>query len=108
MNSIIKLSSQSIRQSTTPQLLKGGLVVTWGTGLFFLTTILMGVQAQRNALKTVGLDAAPSIMNAQRIQDSLADMDANVANELLAKPGQNQAAVDDYNKRREKLATLLV
>jgi hypothetical protein len=108
IDSIVKFSGQSTRRWTTPQLLKGGLVATWGVSLIFLSTALAGVQAQRNAIKTVGLDAAPSIMNAQRIQDSLADMDANVADELLAKPGQNQEAVDDYNKRREKLATLLV
>jgi len=97
-----------VKESSTPTLLRWSLFATWGTSLLLLTTAIAAVQSQRAAIKTVGLDAAPSILNAQRIKDSLADMDANVANELLAKPGQNQNAIDGYNQRREKLSKLLV
>ena len=35
-------------------------------------------------------------------------MDSNVANELLTKPGENQAALKGYEERREKLSKLIV
>ena len=108
MTKTISLSSQAIKKFSTPQLLKGSLYLTWGASLLLLIATISSVQGQRHAIKTVGKDAAPSILNAQRIKDSLADMDANVANELLVKPGQNPEAVKAYNERRQKLANLLV
>src|SRR5579883_26740 len=99
---------KKVKASSTPTLLRWSLFATWGASLLLMITAIAAVQSQREAIKTVGLDAAPSILNAQRIQDSLADMDANAANELLVKPGQNQDAVDGYNQRREKLSKLLV
>ncbi|MBE9228838.1 hypothetical protein IQ264_25840 [Phormidium sp. LEGE 05292] len=97
-----------VKKTSTPKLLKNSLFAIWGTSLLFVTIAIASVQSQREAIKTVGLDSAPSILNAQRIKDSLADMDANVVNELLAQPGQNQDAVSGYNNRREKLSKLLV
>ena len=93
---------------TTPKLLKVGVYATWGASLLLLVTTISSVQGQRNAFQTIGKDSAPSILNAQRIKDSLADLDANAANELLVKSGENPQAVKGYNDRREKLATLLV
>lgn len=92
----------------TPQLLKSGLYISWGTSLLLLVTTIYGVQGQRHAIQTVGKDAAPSILNAIRIKDSLADMDANAANELLVKTGENIEAIKGYNERRQKLSGLLV
>jgi hypothetical protein len=97
-----------VKESPTPKLLRWSLLATWGASLVLMTTAIAAVQSQRSAIKTVGLDSAPSIINAQRIKDSLADMDTNAANELLAKPGQNRAAVNGYDQRREKLSELLV
>jgi len=97
-----------VKKTSTPKLLKLSLFAIWGTSLLLIITAIAAVQSQREAIKTVGLDSAPSILNAQRIKDSLADMDANAANELLAQPGQNQDAVNGYNYRREKLSKLLV
>jgi hypothetical protein len=97
-----------IAKFNTPQLLKGGLYLSWGTSLLLLIATISGVQGQRHAIQTVGKDAAPSILNAIRIKDSLADMDANAANELLVKPGQNPEAIKGYNERRQKLSGLLV
>ncbi len=87
---------------TTPQLFRRGLYLTWGASVLLLVTTLSSVQAQRNALKTVGQDAAPSIIAAQNIKSALADLDANAANELLAKPGQNPEAVKTYDLRRKE------
>lgn len=108
MTKTISLSTKAIKQLKTPQLLKGGLYLTWGASFLVLIATISGVQGQRHAIKTVGQDGAPSILNALRIQDSLSDMDANAANELLVPPGQNSQALKAYEERRQKLATLLV
>lgn len=114
MNKVITVASQPVSRSgnkfklTTPKLLKIGVYATWGASLLLLATTIASVQGQRYAFQTIGKDSAPSLLNAQHIKDSLADLDANVANELLVKPGENSQAVKGYNYRREKLATLLV
>ncbi len=92
----------------TPQILRSGLYVTWGVSLFLLMISIAGVGSQRNALKTVGKDAAPSILTAQQLQDSFADMDASLANELLMKPVDDRQALLDFNKNQKKIADRLV
>lgn len=108
MTKTIAVSSKAITKFTTPQLLKGGLYLTWGASLLLLITTITGVQGQRYSIKTIGKDAVPSIITAQRIKDALTGMDANAANELLVKPGQNPGAIKDYEERRQKLAERLV
>lgn len=108
MTKTLAISSKAITKLTTPQLLKGGLYLTWGASLLLLLATISGVQGARHAIKTVGKDSAPSIISAQRIQDSLADMDANAANELLVKPGQNPNAVKAYEERREKVNRMIL
>lgn len=108
MNTVIIDFLKEVKDSSTPRLLRLSLFATWGASLLLITTAVMAVQSQREAIKAVGLDAVPSILNAQRIRDSLADLDANAANELLVKPGQNPQAIAAYNQRREKIAKLLV
>jgi hypothetical protein len=107
MSTTVSLVKQA-KELTTPQLLRGSMFVTWGASLLFMTSAIAAVQAQRQAIKVVGLDSAPSILNAQRIQDSVANLDANLANELLVKAGENPDAVAGYEKRRNKLSRLLV
>jgi hypothetical protein len=108
MNTAITNLLQEVKDASPPKLLRWSLFLTWGTSLLLITTAVMAVQSRRDTIKTVGLDAVPSILNAQRIKDSLADMDANAANELLVKPGLNPDAVTGYSQRREKTAQLLV
>jgi hypothetical protein len=93
---------------TTPQLLNAALYFTWGASLLLLIAILSGIQGQRQALKIVGKESVPSIITAQRIKDAMADMDADVANELIVKPGENQDVVKAFEERREKLSERLV
>lgn len=100
--------NKNILNLNTPQLLKGGMYLIWMSSALLLITTIAGVQTVKTAIKTVGKDSAPSIITAQRIKDSLADLDANAANELIAKPGQNQDAVKNYEERREKVTTFLV
>jgi len=108
MTKAITGSPKSLQKLTTPQLLKASLFVTWGASLLLLVATISAIQGQRYAIKTVGKDSAPSILDAQRIKDSLADLDANAANELLVKPGENPEATKSFETRREKLANLLI
>ena len=104
----IPTTQKLAKKFNTPQLLRGGWYTTWGVSLLLLIVSIYGVQAQRQAIKTVGRDAAPSILTAQQLQDSFADMDASLANELLLKPGENQQALADFEKNRKKIADQLV
>lgn len=92
---------------TTPQILRWGLYVVWGVSLLALGTANEAVKMQRDAIEIIGKNTAPSVLTAQRIKDSLADLDANAANELLVKPGENPQAAKDYRERQEKLSKLL-
>ena len=51
-------------------------------------------------MQTIGKDAAPSIIAAQRIRSSLADMDSNLANGLIGGPGEHPEATQAYEARR--------
>lgn len=108
MTSISIATKKSNQQLNTPQLLRSGWYVTWGVSLLLLIASIYGVNSQRQALKTVGKDAAPSILTAQQLQDSFADMDASLANELLLKPGDNQQPLADFEINRKKIADRLV
>jgi hypothetical protein len=108
MSNMTLVSRKVLSQLTTPQILKGSLCLTWGGILLLLVATISGVQGQRQAIQTVGKDSAPSIISAQRIQDSLADMDANAANELLVPFGQNPEAVKSYEERRQKLNRMML
>jgi hypothetical protein len=101
-------SSLKKRDFSTPQFLKAALYMTWGASLLLVVTTISGIQSQRHAIKTVGKDAAPSVLAAQQIKDSLADMGANAANQLLVKPGSNPEADKGFESRRQKLGTLIV
>ncbi len=108
MTTSISSIAKSIAILKTPQILKLGLQSTWVMSVLLMILSIAGVQTQRQAVKTIGKDAAPSILSAQRIKDSLADLDANVANELIARSGQNPEAVKAYGYRQKKLSMLLV
>ena len=108
MSKIITASNKAIKKLNTPQLLQGGLYLTWATSLLVLVSTISGIQGQRHAINTIGKDATPSITTAQRIKDAAAGMDAYVANELLLPSGQNQDALKGYNERYEKFTQRLV
>jgi hypothetical protein len=101
-------ATSTIPKWTTPRLLKTGLWLTWGASALVLTTSMIGVQSQRQAIKTLGQDAAPSVITALRLKDALAGMDANAANELLFPPGRGAEALKGYEERLDKFAERLV
>ena len=108
MTTIPKPSQKTPEKFNTLQILRGGWYATWGVSLLLLIVSIQGVHSQRDAIKTVGDDAAPSVLNSQRLKDAFADMDASLANELLLKPGDNAQVLKDFEKNRVKIAERLV
>jgi hypothetical protein len=92
---------------TTPQIYQAAMYWIVGSSILLTGTIAAAVMSQRSVLKTVGFETTPSIYHAQRIRDSVADMDANVANLLLVPTGQNLEAEKVYQARKAKLSTIL-
>ncbi len=92
---------------TTPQVYQAAMYGIIGSAVLLTGAIANAVMSQRSALYTVGFETTPSIYQAQRIRDSVADMDANVANLLLVPTGQNTNAEKDYQDRKQKLSSLL-
>ncbi|KAF3887739.1 MULTISPECIES: hypothetical protein [Nostocales] len=107
MTSTTPSFSQKIKL-TTPRLLKTGLYATWVTSFLVAIATISGIQQQRQMIQTIGKDAAPSVLLAQRIQDSLLGMDANAVNELLVKPGANPRATEYYEERRKAFAERII
>jgi len=103
-----KLKNQAKRTWTTPQLLKLGMYCGWGSALLFLIGALNIIGQQRNAIRTIGKDSAPSIIIAERLKDALEGMNAFAANELLTPPGQNLPAEQGYRERYESLSERIV
>ena len=93
---------------STPRLL---VAFRWTVIALVGTLFLTGestLSTSRDAFKTIGKDAAPSIIAAQEIGAALADLDANVANALLGTPQHRQAAAAAIDKQRIKVTDGLV
>ncbi len=89
----------------TPRRLTTLLAVLWLAAALLLLVALTGAGQRRQALQTIGYEAAPSIVNAQQIKADLSDMDASAAQVLLLPPGIAQEAADDHYERRRIEAT---
>jgi len=88
--------------------LKTGLVVLIVADVIFLIVLLRAHGEYAGILKTITVDSEPSVIAAQQIKVEMAAMDADAANELLAKPGQATAALADYEKHRKEAAKALI
>jgi len=121
MTIIMQKSTKAIKKLTTPQLIRSGLYIVWGAGLLSLTTTILGIQDQRNAIKTVGKDTVPSIITAQRLKDGMAGMDAFAASEFLVPSSNTQNSflepvekdndgtiVQSYNERYRSVTERLI
>jgi hypothetical protein len=106
--SIPRPTAKFAKKFNTLQLLRYGWYATWATSLLLLAISILGVKQQRQAIETVGTNAAPSIITAQQLRDSFADIDASLANELLLKPGEDRQALADFEINRKKIADRLV
>ncbi len=108
MNSIPTPTPSIHTKFNTPQILRTSLYGLWAVSFFWLLLSIVGVRSQRYALQTVGKDAAPSILTAQQLRDSFADLDASLANELLSKPGDNRQPLANFEINQKKIADRLV
>ena len=96
------------RSFTTPEVYKAGIYAVLGGTLLLSGAVVSAVMAQRSVVEEVGFGTTPSIYHAQRIRDSLSDIDANVVNMLLLPSGTNPTAEKEYQIRKEKLSNLVV
>ncbi len=110
MTTIPKPSQKASEKFNTLQILRGSWYANWGVSLLLLIVSIYGVNSQRQAIKAVGKDAAPSVLTAQQLQDSFAGMDASLASELLLKPGdtRQKEVLGDFETNRKKIASRLV
>jgi hypothetical protein len=88
----------------TPQWLRLGLYVICGLSGLGLGLSLASIQSQRTALQALSQETMPSILTTLRLRDSLASLDASLANELLLPPGQNAEATQSIQERQIKIA----
>jgi hypothetical protein len=87
------------------------LVQQWVTLVLAGLLLLVGemtLNRARAALKTIARDAAPSIVAAQDIRFALADLDANLANDLIGTASHRVAAAQAIEERRVHASQALV
>jgi hypothetical protein len=97
-----------IRSAPTPARLKAFLYGIWAlAGILFLFGE-MSISGAQRAMQTVGKDTAPSIIAAQEISSSLADLDANAGNYLLGSKLNQVAATQTFEQRRTQVTKRLV
>lgn len=96
------------RSFTTPEVYRSGIYAVLGGTVLLTAAVVSAVMIQRSVVEEVGFGTTPSIYHAQRIRDSLSDLDANVVNMLLLPSGTNTEAEKGYQVRKEKLSNLMV
>lgn len=100
--------AQPTRSANSLTILKGMRTAILALDGLLLVLVVLGAQAHRAAMRTVGQETAPTIMAAQRIKTSLADMDADAANELLAPPNSAPPSAAGYDQRRVEASEALI
>ncbi len=108
MATMIPVPAAPVRSWNTLEMLKAGRAALLVCVALLLIAILVGVGVHRAAMKTVGRDAAPSMIAAQRIKAALADMDADAVDELLLPPGAEAGIVRAYEAKRVEAARALI
>ncbi len=96
------------RRWNTFQLLKAMRLAALLLDAVVLLVVLSTAREHRLAVRSIGKDAAPSIIAAQHIKAAMADMDANAANELLQGPSGSSVAVQAYDRRRTEAVEALI
>jgi hypothetical protein len=90
-------------RSDTPTWLRRALAAAWILSLLFGGAILEGWELHRAVVKTIGVDAAPSVEAAHTIEVLVESIDASLVNELLLPPGQGGDHVRDFDRARLEL-----
>lgn len=96
------------KQWSTLQLLRTARLTLLLLDVLLLMAVVSATEASRATLQTVGKDAAPSIIAAQRIRSAVSGMDAQLAGELIANSGGSAASVARYNTERGEAAMALL
>lgn len=96
------------RAWNTLHMLKAGRAAVLACLALLLVAILVGVGVHRAAMKTVGKDAAPSIIAAQHIKYALANMDVDAVDELLLPPEDAAGTFRAYEAKRVEAAQALI
>ena len=86
--------------ATTPGRMQALAVTIALISLLLWLLVQSGLSAARQTVQTIGKDSAPSIVAAEQINASLADMDANAANGFF-KQGQSEALKQYETDRRQ-------
>ena len=93
---------------STPRRLRMFMALVWvGAALLFVVGET-SLNRARVATRTIGSDAAPSILAALEIRALLADLDASAANYLLDSADHSAQASQTFEEQRIKAATRLV
>jgi len=103
-----KLRHAALSFTTTPAILRLALGGTWALCVVTLLAAYVGIERHRHEMQAIGKDSAPSIIAAQEIRTSLADMQVDVARELLSATDASRAPAEAYEQRRHEAATSLV
>jgi hypothetical protein len=93
---------------STPARLKTTFSVSWLLVGALCIVVLIGWNQHERAVKTLGVDAAPSVAAAHKIRIHIETLDADLANELLGKPGEMAEYVLDFNKNRIEIGRQIV
>jgi hypothetical protein len=98
-----------LRLPSTPSLLRIGMVLACLPVAAFALALQLGVDRNEGAVRTVGRDATQGINVAQDIKLNLAEMDALVAQDLLADAELTESGFpEDYNLERIELSDNLM
>jgi len=93
---------------TTPARLKTALGASWALAGALCVVVLLGWAQHERAAKTLGVDAAPSVVAAHKIRIHIETLDADLANELLGRPGETAEYVADFDKNRVEIGKQIV
>jgi len=106
----LRTIAHSALQNTTPARLLLFLICIWVCAIAFCASAIVTVQQHIHAAITLGVDAAPSIIAAHRIEIGVQKMDADLADELILQPGQYEARsrADEFERCRVNVCRQLV
>jgi hypothetical protein len=108
MSSVIASASHQSRTENTPAQLRRLIVINWIIAAIVCAVTMISYGEHRHAVQTVGRDAAPSVVLAHKIKNAVLNQDADIVNYLIAKPGENNASIEDFRKRSSELAADLI
>ncbi len=100
----------SALKDVTPVRLRLFFVANCLAALLFCFISVATVKEHEHAVKTIGRDAAPSVISAHQIKIAVEQMDADLVDELLYAPGQEEGAemAADFEMWRKKVSRELV